>query len=116
MVPAVNCYSLTLIPSAITPKLGMFTKICCRTVNTLTQAIFASGYFLKSATNKVNGRMKGEFLDTTVEEFVSLRAKMYSALADHGIIKRAKGLMKAVVKKNILIRTILVLYVATCLV
>lgn len=45
--------------------------------------------------------MKDEFADSVLEEFIGLRPKMYSTLANTGSKKRAKGLAKPIVKKHI---------------
>jgi len=58
---------------------------------------------LHSNTNKkVLGKMKDEFAGTHIAEYVGLRPKMYSILkADEKNIKKAKGVKKSVVKKQI---------------
>ena len=58
---------------------------------------------LHSTENKkVLGKMKDECAGVPVEEFVGLRPKMYSIMkANHTNIKKAKGVKKAVVKKQI---------------
>ena len=51
---------------------------------------------------KVVGKMKDECAGRLIAEYVGLRPKMYSILeADGGNIKKAKGVKKSVVKKNI---------------
>ena len=51
---------------------------------------------------KVVGKMKDECAGRLIAEYVGLRPKMYSILeADGGNIKKAKGVKKNVVKKNI---------------
>ena len=58
---------------------------------------------LHSNTNKkVLGKMKGECAATPIAEYVGLRPKMYSILkSDEKNIKKAKGVKKNVVKKQI---------------
>ena len=57
---------------------------------------------LHSMTNKVLGKMKDECAGRPIAEYVGLRPKMYSILeVSGGNIKKAKGVRKCVVKKNI---------------
>jgi hypothetical protein len=59
--------------------------------------------FLKDNTNKkVLGKMKDEEEGNPVREYVGLRPKMYSYLKDSGENeKKAKGIKKAVIKKQL---------------
>lgn len=45
--------------------------------------------------------MKDEMNGTLIKEYVGLRAKMYSVASTTGVTKKAKGINKQVVKKNI---------------
>ena len=54
-----------------------------------------------SKNKKVIGLMKDETNGVPIEEFVGLRSKMYSLKYNNEEKKRAKGISKAVVKKNI---------------
>ena len=55
-----------------------------------------------SPTNKkVIGKMKDELNGSLMREFVGLRAKMYSLQYDKKSMKKAKGVKKYVIKKNI---------------
>ena len=60
---------------------------------------YPKDHFLYSANNKkVLGKMKDEFAGKPIEEYVGLRPKMYSI---KGLAKKAKGVKKYVVKKEI---------------
>ena len=50
---------------------------------------------------KVIGKMKDELNGTVIKEYVGLRSKMYSVSSMTGVTKKAKGISKQVVKKNI---------------
>lgn len=55
-----------------------------------------------NADKKVLGKVKDECTGTPIAESACLRPKMYSILkADEKIIKKAKGVKKSVVKKQI---------------
>ena len=55
-----------------------------------------------AANKKVVGKMKDECAGRLIAEYVGLRPKMYSILEADGInIKKAKGVKKSVVRKNI---------------
>ena len=61
---------------------------------------------LHSTVNKkVIGKMKDETNGVPIEEFVGLRAKMYSIKCANDEKKTAKGIAKVVVKKEIRTRT-----------
>jgi hypothetical protein len=64
---------------------------------------YPSDHFLYSVKNKkAIGLMKDETNGTPIEEFVGLRSKMYSIkLCDAAVKKRAKGITRAVVQKQI---------------
>lgn len=63
---------------------------------------YPNDHFLHSEINKkVIGKMKDEFPNGTLEEFIGLRPKMYSTLASEGSKRRAKGIAKNVVKKRL---------------
>ena len=75
---------------------------------TLSTSIFLnfSGYekespFYNDENEKVIGKMKDELNGEIIEEFVGLRAKMYSLKTKKEEIKKAKGVKKNVVKKDI---------------
>ena len=64
-----------------------------------------SNYY-NSENKKKIGKMKDELKGTIVREFVGLRAKMYSVFSDNIVeekkeMKKAKGVKKSVVKKEI---------------
>ncbi len=64
---------------------------------------FPKDHYLHSTKNKkVLGKMKDECAGTPVIEYVGLRSKMYSIMKDDGNIRKAKGVKKYVVKKQIL--------------
>ena len=50
---------------------------------------------------KVIGKMKDELNGTLIKEYVGLRSKMYSVSSMTGVTKKAKGISKQSVKKNI---------------
>jgi len=54
-----------------------------------------------SVNKKVIGKMKDEMNGTIIKEYVGLRAKMYSVASQTGVIKKAKGVGKQVVKTSI---------------
>ena len=57
----------------------------------------------QTRTKKVLGKMKDECAGTPIAECVCLRPKMYTILkADEKNIKKAKGVKKSVVKKQIM--------------
>ena len=65
-----------------------------------------SGYekespFCNCENKKVKGKMKDELNGEIIEEFVSLRAKIYSMKTKKGEMKKAKGVKKNVFKKDI---------------
>ena len=65
-----------------------------------------SGYekespFYNDENKKVIGKMKDELNGEIIEEFVGLRAKMYSLKTKKEEMKKAKGVKKNVVKKDI---------------
>jgi hypothetical protein len=64
---------------------------------------YPKDHYLHSMTNKkVLGKMKDECAGKPIAEYVGLRPKMYSIMrADEINIKKAKGITKCVVKKNI---------------
>ena len=63
---------------------------------------FPNHHPLHSDRNKkVLGKMKDETNGKPISEFVGIRAKMYSFLCDNDNIKRAKGISKVVVKKDL---------------
>ena len=57
--------------------------------------------FYNDANKKINGKMKDELNREFIEEFVGLRAKMYSLKTRNEETKKAKGVKKNVVKKDI---------------
>ena len=57
---------------------------------------------LHSLVNKkVIGKMKDEMNGTVIKEYVGLRSKMYSVASQTGVIKKAKGVGRNVVKTSI---------------
>ena len=59
--------------------------------------------FFDPVKKNVIGKMKDEFKGKIISEFVGLKSKMYSLIAvDSEEVKKAKGVNKNVVKKNIL--------------
>jgi hypothetical protein len=63
---------------------------------------YPTDHFLHSAKNKkVIGLMKDETCGRPITEFVGLRSKMYSIKCCEEELKRAKGISRAVVKKEI---------------
>ena len=65
-----------------------------------------SGYekespFYNDVNKKVIGKMKDELNGEIIEEFVGLRAKMYSLKRKKEEMKKAKGVKKNVVKKDV---------------
>ena len=70
-----------------------------------------SGYekkspFCNDENKKVIGKMKDELNGEIIEEFVGLRAKMYSLKTKKEEMKKAKGVKKNVVKKDIVIKIV----------
>ena len=62
---------------------------------------FPKEHYLHNTKNKkVLGKMKDECAGKPIIEYVGLRPKMYSILMDEHVIKKAKGIRKYVVKKN----------------
>ena len=62
---------------------------------------YSTNHKLYSAKNKKKlGKMKDETFGTPIEEFVGLRAKMYSLITRKIHKKTAKGVAKYVVKRN----------------
>ena len=61
----------------------------------------ADSPFHDPTNQKVLGKMKDETASVPIEEFVGLRAKMYSIKTDSFQTKRAKGIKKCVVRQNI---------------
>jgi len=58
--------------------------------------------FFSDKNTKVIGKFKDELNGVPIREFVGLRAKMYSNLADNGKVKKtAKGVKKSYMEKNI---------------
>lgn len=63
---------------------------------------YSTEHFLHSDLNKkVLGKMKDETNGKPISEFVGLRSKMYSFLCNDKEEKRAKGIAKATVKKEL---------------
>ena len=65
-----------------------------------------SGYekeslFYNGKNKKAIGKMKDELNEEIIEEFVGLRAKMYSMKTKKEEMKKAKGVKKTVVKRDI---------------
>ena len=65
-----------------------------------------SGYekespFYNDENKNIIGKMKGELIGEIIEEFVGLRAKMYSLKTKKEEMTKAKGVKKNVVKKYI---------------
>ena len=50
---------------------------------------------------KVIGKFKDESPDEVIESFVGIRSKCYSFTTKNNVVKKAKGVSKVVVKKNI---------------
>ena len=72
----------------------------------ISNFFYFSGYekespFYNHENKKVIGKMKDELDGENIEEFVGLRAKMYSLKTKKEEIKKAKGVKKNVVKKDI---------------
>ena len=62
----------------------------------------AIGEFNDNSNKKVIGKMKPEYVNNIIEEFIGLRSKMYSIKFDDGKeCKTAKGIVKSVIKKDI---------------
>ena len=58
--------------------------------------------FKDDRNKKVIGKMKLEYVNNPIEEFIGLKSKMYSIkFADGKEDKKAKGIVKSVIKKNI---------------
>ena len=54
------------------------------------------------SNRKVIGKMKDECAGVSIAEYIGLRPKLYSVLrSDEQLIKKAKGLKKCVIKKQI---------------
>ncbi|XP_053406097.1 uncharacterized protein LOC128559090 [Mercenaria mercenaria] len=63
---------------------------------------FPKDHFLQSNTNKkVMGKMKSETNEKCISEYCGLRSKMYAFSCDGQEDKRAKGIAKVVVKKDL---------------
>ncbi|WAR19509.1 ZN282-like protein [Mya arenaria] len=63
---------------------------------------YPEGHFLQSDLNKkVLGKMKDETNGSPITEFVGLRSKMYSFRCNDKDFKRAKGITKVTVKKEL---------------
>ena len=63
---------------------------------------FNKKHYLYDETNKkVLGKMKDECGGTPIKEYVGLRPKMYSIITENQSIKKAKGVKKYVIKKEI---------------
>ena len=56
--------------------------------------------FYDDESKKVIGKMKDELNGEIIEEFVGLRAKMYSVKTKKEELKKAKGMKKNVFKKD----------------
>lgn len=54
-----------------------------------------------NVNKKVIGKMKDEMNGKIIKEYVGLRAKMYSVASEKGVVKKAKGVSKQVVKSSI---------------
>jgi hypothetical protein len=64
---------------------------------------YPENHYLHSTTNKkAIGKMKDECAGNPVIEYVGLRSKMYSILKSDGNIRKAKGIKKYIVKRQIL--------------
>ena len=95
-------YLLIQIPSSIKFKRIM----CMKTSMPISSCSIFPGTgkkipFYNDANKKINGKMKDELNWEFIEEFVGLRAKMYSLKTRNEETKKAKGVKKNVVKKDI---------------
>ncbi|XP_031551874.1 uncharacterized protein LOC116289141 [Actinia tenebrosa] len=75
---------------------------CVEDIDEYDTSGYPKEHFLYSAKNKkVIGKMKDEMLGKPIVEYVGLKPKMYSVLKLDGVEKKAKGVKKYVVKKDI---------------
>ncbi|XP_031549115.1 uncharacterized protein LOC116286691 [Actinia tenebrosa] len=75
---------------------------CLEDIDEYDTSGYPKEHFLYSAKNKkVIGKMKDEMSGKPIVEYVGLKPKMYSVLKLDGVEKKAKGVKKYVVKKDI---------------
>ncbi|XP_031550280.1 uncharacterized protein LOC116287732, partial [Actinia tenebrosa] len=75
---------------------------CLEDLDEYDTSAYPKEHFLYSAKNKkVIGKMKDEMSGKPIIEYVGLKPKMYSVLKMDGAEKKAKGVKKYVVKKDI---------------
>ena len=58
-------------------------------------------YLFSNVNKKVMGKMKSETINKSISEYCGLRSKMYAYICDNKEDKRAKGISKHVVKKEL---------------
>lgn len=74
----------------------------CKYSHLFDTSDFPKDHFLHSDINKkVIGKMKSETNEKCISEYCGLRSKMYAFSCDGKEDKRAKGIAKVVVKKDL---------------